>query len=146
MSVGTVCSRETIICRSDESLAAAAQLMVQSHVGSIVVVDDRGGSVVPIAMLTDRDIVRGLTRERASLESLTVREVATPHPLIAVESDDVGTVIEAMLGRAVRRVPVVNASGALVGILSVDDLVGYFSDQLRNLAQLVATQVHRERG
>ena len=145
MTVGQVCSRETVICRGHESLATAAQLMTEQHVGSVVVVDDHGGAVFPIAILTDRDVVRAMLREGASLARLTALEAATPDPLVVREDDGLADALDSMLRRGVRRAPVLDRSGSLLGLLAVDDLVGYFGEQIAKLARLVETQPGRER-
>jgi CBS domain-containing protein len=144
MSVGRVCSRETVICRGGESLATVARLMTERHVGSVVVVDDHGGAVFPIGMLTDRDIVRAALSAGRSLEQMTALAAATPDPLVVREDDDLAEALDLMLRRGVRRAPVIDRSGALVGIVAVDDLVGYLGEQIAKLARLVETQRTRE--
>ena len=145
MTVGRVCSRETVICRAEEPIAAVARLMTESHVGSVVVVRDQGGAVFPTGIVTDRDIVRATLRGTAHLERMTARDAATPDPLTVQEDDDLAEALDAMLGRGVRRAPVLARSGALVGIVSVDDLVGYLGEQVAKLARLVERQPERER-
>ena len=56
MAIGEICSRQVVFARRDESVAAAAKLMREGHVGCLVVTDEDKGKRVPVGMLTDRDI------------------------------------------------------------------------------------------
>jgi CBS domain-containing protein len=145
MTVGRVCSREIVQCRGRETLATVARLMMEHHVGSVVVVDDHGGEVFPVGMLTDRDIVRAALRQNATLDRLTAADATSPDPLVVRAEDDLAEAIEQMLGRGVRRAPVLDAAGRLVGVVAVDDLIGYLAEQAAKLARLVERQPQRER-
>jgi len=145
MTVGRVCTREIVQCRSRETLATVARLMAEHHVGSVVVVDDHGGDPFPVGMLTDRDIVRAMLQRGTTLEQLTARDAASPDPLVVRADDDLAEAIDQMLGRGVRRAPVLDAAGTLVGVVAVDDLVGYLAEQAAKLARLVETQPRREK-
>lgn len=57
-TIGEICKREVIITMPDMTVAGAAKLMREHHVGSIVVVDNARTQVrIPVGLLTDRDIV-----------------------------------------------------------------------------------------
>jgi CBS domain-containing protein len=60
------------------------------------------------------------------------------------EHDDLMHVIEVMRDKGIRRVPVIDADEALVGILTVDDIVDLLSEVLVDLAHLVDRQKRRE--
>jgi len=144
MNIGEVCSREVYIFTAAEPLANAAAEMVKRHIGAIVVVRTEPERVRPIGIVTDRDIVRGQLSLKKDLENLTVGEVMTGDPLTAPETAGIGETIERMRVRRVRRVPVVDGRGDLVGIVSLDDLLPVLADELRALAHLVGNQASRE--
>jgi CBS domain-containing protein len=129
----------------DRALSEAARSMLEGHVGALIVVDggDKGGK--PIGMLTDRDIVRGQLRLGADLFCLTVGDVMTPDPLTLNANIGVTEAIEALQARAVRRAPVVDASGNLLGIVTLDDLLPAVAHELEELASLIGTQTRHER-
>ncbi|HJS89403.1 MAG TPA: CBS domain-containing protein [Steroidobacteraceae bacterium] len=129
----------------DQALAEAARTMLESHVGSLIVVDAGGKGGKPIGMLTDRDIVRGQLRLSADLFCLTVGDVMTPDPLTITANMGVTEAIEAMRARAVRRAPVVDGSGGVLGIVTLDDLVPAVARELEELATLLGTQPRHER-
>lgn len=144
MNIGEVCSREVYIFTAAEPLANAAAEMTKRHIGAIVVVRTEPERVRPIGIVTDRDIVRGQLSLKKDLENLTVGEVMTGDPLTAPETAGVAETIERMRVRRVRRVPVIDGRGDLVGIVSLDDLLPVLADELRALAYLVGNQASRE--
>jgi CBS domain-containing protein len=60
MRVGELCSREVVFIGRNESVADAARLMRQHHIGSLVVADKNDGRLVPGGMITDRDVAVGV--------------------------------------------------------------------------------------
>jgi CBS domain-containing protein len=102
------------------SLRVAAEVMRDSQIGSVLVVDE-ADRLVGIA--TDRDVVvRGIAAG-FDPDAATVAEVASPAPITVSPQDDPQTVIERMRENGIRRVPVVNGEDA-VGIVSLGDLAG----------------------
>lgn len=133
------------VARSDQALADAARTMLAGHVGSLVVVEARGTVRRPIGMLTDRDIVRGQLRLSSDLFCLTVGDVMTPDPLTIPASLGVTEAIEALHGRGVRRAPVVDGAGNLLGVVTLDDLLPVVARELEQLSVLLGTQARHER-
>src|SRR5690349_20788398 len=108
------------VTQPDRALAEAARIMLQTHVGSLIVVKSDGTDRRPVGILTDRDIVRGQLKRSADLFCLTVGDVMTPEPLVITANADVAEAIESLRDRGVRRAPVVDGAGNLVGIISLD--------------------------
>lgn len=144
MQVGELCSREVYLARKDEPLADAAHHMRKRHVGSLVVVESGASAPKPIGMVTDRDIVCGQLARGADLFCLTVEDVMTRDPMVIPETDGLSAAIKRLVARGVRRAPVVNDAGELVGIISFDDLVPAVAEQLGSIAQLIGGQSRRE--
>jgi len=108
---------------ADQTAKEAASFMLRADTGSIPVCDE--GKV--IGMITDRDIaVRGVA-EGLGPET-TVRELMSERIVCARDDDEVSTVAQRMGEAQVRRLPVLNADGNLVGIVSLGDLSREASD------------------
>ena len=146
MKVGEFCNREVVIVERDESVAESARLMREYHVGSIVVVDSADGPARPVGILTDRDIVMEFVAKNVATDEVSVGE-AMSYQLVTINEDaGLFETIELMRTRGVRRVPVVDTEGALVGLVASDDALELLSEQLSDLVALVSSQLHREAG
>ena len=144
MEIGELCSREVYIVRAGEPLVEAVREMDRRHIGTVVVVEARGSSLVPIGVVTDRDVLCGQLKRNTDLFALTVGEVMTPDPWTIAESSGVAEAISGLRSRGVRRAPVVADNGDLVGIVSLDDLLPAVAEQLSALGKLIGRQAHQE--
>jgi CBS domain-containing protein len=144
MAVGEICSREVVFARRGESLRVAAQLMREKHVGALAVVDERNGDRIPVGIITDRDIVIAVVAKGLDADTLLVGEAMSADLVTARESDGVSECIAKMRAKGVRRVPVVDARGALVGIVSADDFLDLLAEELSGLARMIASEQRRE--
>ncbi len=108
-------------CSIDATLETAAGVMWNGDCGCLPVTDHKGRV---IGIITDRDIAMGAYLNHRELWSLDVKDVIRNHPLyVCRPDDDVHDALSAMERHGVRRLPVVDGSGAPVGLLSMGDLV-----------------------
>jgi CBS domain-containing protein len=120
----------------NESLAKAARLMQQENVGAVVVVEMER----PVGILTDRDLALAICLHGAWPQDPIQSRMQCP--VETIRSDDgVYQATQRMMELAVRRLPVVNQVGRLVGIVCLDDLLGLLSRELRNVAEGVRAEV-----
>ena|SRR5579862_7901283 len=138
MNVEDICTRKVEVIRRDKPLAKAVAQMHDRQVGSLIVIDPQAPSRV-VGILTDRDILCRQIRRKSDLHCLTVEDVMTCDPLTVSEETDISEVIRALYALGVRRAPVVNDQGALIGIAILDDLVPAVAQQLLNCAQLLSS-------
>jgi len=117
MKVREVMTREVQTIQPDQTAQQAASFMLSSDAGSIPVTDgDR-----LIGMITDRDIaVRGIAKGYGP--DTPVRELMTDDLVIIRDDDDVEEAASKMSEAQVRRLPVVDDSERLCGIVSLGDL------------------------
>jgi CBS domain-containing protein len=144
MTTGEICNRDTVFTTRDSSIAEAARLMREQHVGDLVVVDERSGRRVPIGILTDRDLVVEILAKGVDMNAVTVGDIMSSELVTARETDNLYDTMQRMRAKGVRRVPVVDATGGLVGIVSVDDFLGLLADELTALTRLVSREQARE--
>jgi CBS domain-containing protein len=111
--------RPVVIARPTDSVGSAARQLREARVGSVVVV--RAERVVGI--LTDRDIALRVVAEGLDAERTRVEEIMTRDPLVVGASDTLSAAVRIMQEHGVRRLPIVDETGHLLGILTADDLV-----------------------
>jgi CBS domain-containing protein len=146
MKVGELCSRDVLTTSAAEPLAKCAREMKERNVGSVVIVDNSRGFPQPVGIVTDRDILRGQFDRKADLFCLSAGEVMTTEPLVLKEESEVADAIERMSRKAVRRAPVVDKAGELVGIVTFDDLLPVLASQMAAIAGIISGQVEQRRG
>ena len=144
MLAGDVCNRIVVIAERDMSLAQAAQLMRQRHVGCLVVVDETGAGRLVAGMLTDRDIVTAVVARELDATHLTVGDVMCRELISALEDDSIRDMLVTMRRKGIRRLPVVTSQGVLVGLVTLDDVLALLAEQLRELAAVIETEALRE--
>ena len=103
----------------DTPVSELAKLMCEHDIGAIPI----GENDKLIGMVTDRDIVcKGLAQDRFDARSATAREVMTKGIHCCREEDDLAKAVRHMEQLQVRRLPVINKSRRMVGILSLGDI------------------------
>ncbi len=146
MTVGEICVREVAIVRKADSVVEAAKRMREYHVGNVVVVEDQGVERIPVGILTDRDIVVSIVaRDPDRLGALAVGDVMSFELLTAREDESLHSVLKRMCARGIRRIPVVNQNGGLEGIVAVDEVLEYVSEEVTDLVRLMTKQRQLER-
>lgn len=95
-------------------------------------------------MLTDRDIVVEVVSKGVPAGTLKVSEVMSRALISCGETDDLFGAIQSMRTHGVRRLPVVNGSGALCGIVSADDIVSAIGWHLSDLSAALRTEQVQE--
>lgn len=146
MNVGEVCNRLVICVNSDESVRRAAKVMRKYHVGYLVVTEPGDTDQVPVGTVTDRDIVLEVTAQGVDPDEITVGDIMDPEPpLVADERDELPDTLDSMRQQGVRRIPVVDAKRAVIGVLALDDALPLLSSQLRSIAEIVGNQRREER-
>lgn len=109
----------------DTSMAEAARLLDTNRIGAMPVVDD--GRVVGV--FSERDVIRALASAGAAALEAPVRAAMTAPAITAGRGDAVLGALTLMTRRRVRHLPVVDG-GALVGIVSIGDLVKHRIDRI----------------
>lgn len=118
---GDVMTQDPVSCQPGDSVASVAGIMKQQDVGSIPVVDSTESRRL-VGIVTDRDLVVKVLAGGRSAEQATVEDAMTANPVCCRESDEVGQALAHMKERQVRRMPIVDAAGRLVGIIAQADI------------------------
>jgi CBS domain-containing protein len=140
MTVGKICNRDVSVIRAEDSVPAVARLMRECRTGDVIVVEERDGLRLPVGVVTERDlavevIAAGVAPEATSVGDIMSSELTTAH-----EEDDLWDTLQRMRINAVRRMPVIDDRGALVGILTLEDMLELLAGELMDLARATNRQ------
>lgn len=144
MTIGNICNREVVFATRDTTVQAASKLMRQHHVGTVVIVDELAGKRLPVGIVTDRDIVVEVTAVELDPKVITVGDIMAPELITAPESQGILETMEVMRFKGVRRLPIVDREGLLVGIVSIDDMLEVLAEELTDLTRIVSKEQARE--
>jgi CBS domain-containing protein len=144
MAVGTLCNRDVVVTNGDSSVAEAAALMREFHVGDVVVLDD-GDERRPIGLVTDRDVTVAVVALGLDPEQLTARDIMSKTLVTVSEDEDFWEALAVMRKHGIRRLPVVNDRQGLEGILTLDDALALVSEAMADLVVLVSREIDHEK-
>lgn len=144
MAIGEICNREVVIAQRETTVLEASRLMRLYHVGDLVVVDEADGKRIPAGIVTDRDVVLEVVSMELDASVLTVGDIMGLELATVRESDGVFETIRYMHTKGVRRLPVVDAKGSLVGIVTLDDLLELLAEEMNELSKLIAKEKMQE--
>ncbi len=144
MRVSEYCNREVVVLEQDESVTEAARIMREYHVGDVVVVRTQQGKNFPVGILTDRDIALEIVAKSADPQNVSARDAMSYELVTVNEDDDLMHAIEIMRDKGIRRLPVIDLDEALVGILTIDDVLDLLSEVFVDIVHLFDRQRRRE--
>jgi len=145
MPIGDVCVRDVVVVSANTTAREAAKLMAENHVGSLVVVrQEQGGRAVPVGIVTDRDIVRNVVAEALDPDVFTLGDLGARDLITVHEDQGVFECMQHMRINAIRRMPVIDRHGGLVGLISLDDLIQLLAEEMDELGKLITREQMRE--
>jgi CBS domain-containing protein len=140
MTIKAICNREVLIAQKDITIHEAAKLMRDYHSGDIVLVEEKDGNRYPAGIVTDRDIVIEILAKEVDISAITLGDMVCRELIVAKENDAIDVTLKLMRQKGVRRLPVVDDSGILIGIITLDDLIELIAEELKDLAELIGKQ------
>ena len=104
----------------DAKITEAARLLAEHRIGALIAIeaDNRIAGI-----LSERDIVRGVSERGNLCLGLSVRDLMTSQVVVCHEEDAIDDLMKTMTTRRVRHLPVVSAENRLIGIVTIGDVV-----------------------
>ena len=160
MSLHRICKVDVVTATPETLVFEVAQEMRTRHVGSVIVVEERqsvhsintpyvgGGTAFDeqyaVGLVTDRDMVTKVVAAGLNPKSVTVKEIMMTTPSLINIHDDLLKVIEIMRVHGLRRLPVIDDHGRLLGVVTMEDVLGLLGQEITNLAEAVRLEVARD--
>ena len=137
MSLDRFCRKRVVTAHASEPVMDVACRMRDEHVGAVVIVSTDGA---PKGIVTDRDlVVRALAQ--GGDPAAAIETVMTPDPVTLARSERLDDVVACMREDGIRRIPIIDDQGALVGLVSLDDISVLLAGELS--ASVAAVQNNR---
>lgn len=130
--------REVVSVTGDTSVRAAVALLAERRIGAVPVME--GGAVAGI--FSERDVINGLAERGAASLDQKVGEVMTAPAITVGQGDSVLAALSLMTRRRVRHLPVFE-DGAMLGFVSIGDLVKYRIEQIEAEAQAMRAYIQQ---
>lgn len=139
MSVGRICSRVIATASPDETIRAAALRMAEYDVGTLVILDvDRRSR--PIGVVTDRDIAIRCVAAKRDPDQTRVSDIMTTPAQAVNEHTPIEEAVTRMANAATRRLVVTGDGDAIVGVLSLDDVIDLVVEETAAIGRLLERQ------
>jgi CBS domain-containing protein len=120
MKVHELMTNDPRACGPNDPVSRAAQIMWEADCGFVPVVNEEGRVV---SIITDRDICMAAYTRGLALSDIRVGTAASRRLLTVSPDEEIATAEQLMREFKIRRLPVVDGAGKLVGVLSMNDLV-----------------------
>jgi CBS domain-containing protein len=144
MRIGEICVRNVVCADRKTTVEEAAQLMRSRHVGDLIVVDSAARGPVPVGIITDRDIVVQIVAAGLQPSQLSLGDIIGGSLITASEDQGIFDTIQQMQHNGIRRLPVVDKQGVLLGIITTDDVLQFLAIQFRGLSNVAVRERRQE--
>lgn len=138
MSVGRICTRLVDLADAEETAQAAARRMSEREVGTLVIPDTANQ---PVGIVTDRDLVVRVLAQGKDPRQTHLGEVMTRNPRVVSEATPIEQALALMRSGGFRRLPVTGGDGALVGLVSLDDILSLLAEEFFHVGTLVEKEM-----
>jgi CBS domain-containing protein len=140
MTVASVMTKKPACCTPKSTLTEVARMMIDNDCGQIPVVEDLTSNKLS-GVVTDRDIATRIVAEgKNSADACACDCMSTPCVSVTDDSS-LKSCCEMMETHKIRRMPVVDQQGSLVGIISLADIVRHTNDETTaSLIKQVSTE------
>ena len=141
MNVGDICSKNVVYVLQQDSVLDVARIMREKHVGSVVVVENMQGEIRPQGMITERDLVLEVLTAKLDPSVVKAEDILTCELICVTETHDIKEALKYLRYYGVRRAPVVNVNGILVGLFSIVDSLSILSKEFSEIVNLLSNEL-----
>ncbi|MFA7199303.1 MAG: CBS domain-containing protein [Methanoculleus sp.] len=137
MGVVKCCREQVVAVSPDTPTTDIARTMGDKNVGSVVVIS---GDSKPLGILTDRDLVTRVLAQEKNPGEVRAEEIMTRDVVTFQDSMGIYEAIQKMTDVGIRRMPIVDDGGRLIGIVTMDDIVRMLGEEMAAIAKNIEKQ------
>jgi CBS domain-containing protein len=124
--------------RPEATVLEATKKMNQHKIGALVVMQDNQ----VVGMFTERDVLRRVVAEQRDPSSLCVAEVMTTEVICAEPETDLEEAANIMKTRRIRHLPICDAGGQLLGMISIGDLNALYATEQEQTIHFLSDYIY----
>jgi CBS domain-containing protein len=144
-TLASVCKFPVRTVTPATTVRAAAEIMREHHVGALVVVGGKNGAVAkPIGIVTDRDIVVAIVALDLNPNVFLIDDLIDRTLTVAKGDQHIREGLELMKKHGIRRLPLIDKQGKLIGIVTMEDLLAELAADLSRLSLVVENEITSE--
>lgn len=136
MTIYTVCQTNVVSVSPYSTIAFVADLMRQKKIGCVIVTEDHK----PVGIVTDRDLALRVDLSNVESANHEISTIMTTEVSTIRKDTGIFEAIQVMKSSKVRRLPVVDMGGRLVGLITVDDLLRLLARELGEIARVIGNE------
>jgi len=125
-------------------LIEVAKIMKLRKVGDVIVTKSINQKVKPVGIITDRDLVVGVLADKKSIETMCASDLMAQPITIAYDTDGVYDMIKTMKKEGIGRLPIVDAEGTLLGIITAKKLLQLLAQEFNDLINFTRKSTSKE--
>jgi len=131
------CCREQVVAVSlDTPALEVAKVMGEKNVGSVVVTGDNR----PAGILTDRDLAIRVMAQEKNPGAVRAEEIMTGNVIAFQDNMGIYEAIQKMTDAGIRRMPIIDDAGKLIGIVTMDDIIRMLGEEMAAIAKNIEKQ------
>jgi CBS domain-containing protein len=139
MSLKKLMTEDITSLPSTATVLDAAKFMTDMNVGSVIVTEDDS----PTGLITDRDVVAKVIAQGKDSNTTKISEIMVTPVVSIVEEEDIVDATQLMSHHGIRRLPVTNSGGKLVGVVSLDDVLVMLGEEMQNIATTLKKEIEQ---
>jgi len=136
MTIYTVCQTNVVSVSPHTTISFVADLMKEKNIGCVVITEDHK----PVGIVTDRDLALRAECSREEKETALVSTIMTTQVQTIRKDTGIFDAVQVMKSMRVRRLPVVDMGGRLVGLITVDDIIRLLARELGEIARVIGNE------
>lgn len=140
MSIAQYCTKEVSLLTQDSSILEAAQMMRKNHVGEVIIVEHQKGKTIPVGIITDRDLVIEVIAMEVNIDQINLGSIMSIELITVLDGSDLDKALQIMQLHGVRRAPLVDDNGALLGLIDIESILRVLSQDMNKVLELFNTE------
>ena len=136
MTIYTVCQTNVVSVSPHTSIAFVTNLMKEKNIGCVIITEDHK----PVGIATDRDLALRQNGRIEEKESEPISTIMTTDVQTIRKDTGIFSAVQVMKSSRVRRLPVVDMGGRLVGLITVDDILRLLARELGEIARVIGNE------